>query len=301
MFFNKNTTGNDARLQNGEPGADPLPLADLQTARDATNWVDFGGIPVGNDGGSPGLIENPPHNFMHSMYVSGFMQSTTSAAHDPIFWLFHCGIDFFWWDWQQTHSDAQPADPTHVLQGFNNPPITSIAVWDASQLGYTYAQKTLLHPGLVARVASERMTPIKELSFDVTIPKPGFKRAKLLISGEKTEGASPHVVYYYLYPPNVKLSVDDPQFREKYYAGMDAVFGGASVAGAAHAHHPPNSKIRVDVTKALGRAAEKSAGEKWKITAVYRGAYDRESGKARPCLLGQDVNQGPIYLVLDGK
>jgi tyrosinase len=48
--------------------------------------------------GATGKLEATPHNDMHNA-IGGLMQSTLTAAQDPIFWLHHANIDRLWSAW----------------------------------------------------------------------------------------------------------------------------------------------------------------------------------------------------------
>ena len=45
----------------------------------------------------------------------GDMFSNLTASYDPVFWPIHANIDRVWWEWQQTHPGAGPADLDSVL------------------------------------------------------------------------------------------------------------------------------------------------------------------------------------------
>jgi tyrosinase len=47
-----------------------------------------------------GFVEQTPHGSMH-VAVGGWMNSFTTAALDPIFWLHHCNIDRLWTVWRK--------------------------------------------------------------------------------------------------------------------------------------------------------------------------------------------------------
>ena len=284
------------------PGGSPLPLEDLAAARAKKTWPDFGGLPLPS--GGFGYLERPPHNYMHSSYVAGDMQADFTAARDPLFWLFHNGIDFYWWDWQERNPGQDPVNLSQTLRGFGGTTVGDVL--DTEALGYTFAmseqEKTRVHEGFQAEIAAlagtRRARAFESYTFDFTVPSPGFERAELHISEVKLAGAASHVVRYYAHPAGVAFRADDPSFQ-KYLAATDAHFGGPPAAGKAHGHHPPRGEVRVDVTKALARLARSHAGEAWIFTAVYEGPNDRKTGRPSDVLLGRDVDQGAIHLVIE--
>lgn len=294
------------------PGDPPLPLSDLAKAMAADTWEVFGGKPL--PAGGPGKLERPAHNFMHSGYVSGDMRNDFTAARDPLFWLFHNGIDYFWWQWQQEHPDADPADPCYQLRGFGDTTVGDVQ--DADQLGYRYQasevevnlmseekkkKRTLLHEGFANRITAldAEPKPFESFSFDFTVPDPGFRQAELQISEVKLAGAGSYIARYYVHPVGEAYAADDEAFKKRYLAATDAHFGGASTAAHGLDHHPRHADVAIDVTDALAKLAPSHAGETWRITAVYEGPRDPETGEPTPVLLGQDVDQDALYLAID--
>ena len=49
-------------------------------------------------GGFSGRLEGEPHNYIHGSFIGGTMSTYTSPL-DPIFWLHHNILDYFWFDW----------------------------------------------------------------------------------------------------------------------------------------------------------------------------------------------------------
>jgi hypothetical protein len=288
--------------RNTDSTGGPLSVGDVSTALGEDTWVEFGGTP-----GGPGALESPPHNNMHSLYVGGYLTFPNTAAQDPVFWLFHCGIDYFWWKWQQDYPDAKPANGSTALRGFKGKTIDS--AWSVKKMGYTYKdKKILLDEGLLAMAKSVNATAMPKMamrqmdddSFDVKIPKPGFEKAELHIDNVKAAGAGTHTIDYYLYPANLEFRKNDPEFAKTYIAARGSHFGTPQTPGKAMSmHHPPRITVRVNVTKALAKAAASHAGEIWKFTVVYRGVTHPISKQKLPVLLGRDVSHGAVHLVLD--
>ncbi|ORX89820.1 Di-copper centre-containing protein [Basidiobolus meristosporus CBS 931.73] len=50
------------------------------------------------------MFENHPHGGIHHS-IGGDMDQTWSS-NDPLFWIHHAFVDKVWWNWQQTHPNA---------------------------------------------------------------------------------------------------------------------------------------------------------------------------------------------------
>src|SRR5262249_48539132 len=100
-----------------------------------SDWNRFAGG-VKSQGGFYGAFEQPSHNQMHFAYVGGSMADPSEAAMDPIYWSFHCFIDFTWDRWQQMYQ-KMPTSLDAVLQGFTDSPTPADTV-DVKKLGYFY-------------------------------------------------------------------------------------------------------------------------------------------------------------------
>jgi Common central domain of tyrosinase len=312
FFHERNTTGDSDVLKSVMLG--------LRNAMREITWQRFGGrgLPVGGKA----EFESTSHDLMHAGYIGGDMANGTSAAKDPIFWLFHTGIDYFWWQWQQQHPGEKPADLRLALDGFEKRTIAD--VMDTEKLGYTYpaakgtpvmasapllgrpeaaaggiAPKPIAIASAPMSASVDRDKPFESYSVEFTLPGPGFKRAELLFHGVELAGANSYLVRYYIHPKDMTYSADDEAFRKTYLAAIGAHFGGPAVAMHAHGHQPPTGDIRTDVSEVLSKLAENHAGETWMITAVYQGSTDLKTGKPRPLFFGEDVVQQSISLALD--
>jgi tyrosinase len=88
----------------------------------------------------------------------GDMFSNLTAAYDPIFWPIHANIDRVWWEWQQTHPNAVPADLSAVLTPWG---YTAGDTLDISRFGYEYVRCSFPIPvGLEAPVGRFVSKPI---------------------------------------------------------------------------------------------------------------------------------------------
>ena len=61
-------------------------------------------------GGFYGRLEGEPHNYIHGSFIGGTM-ATFSSPLDPIFWLHHNILDYFWFDWNSA-GNANTNDTT---------------------------------------------------------------------------------------------------------------------------------------------------------------------------------------------
>jgi len=88
----------------------------------------------------------------------GDMFSNLTASYDPIFWPIHANIDRVWWEWQQAHPSAVPADPSAVLTPWG---YTAGDTLDISRFGYEYVRCAFPIPvGLEAPVGRFVSKPI---------------------------------------------------------------------------------------------------------------------------------------------
>ena len=88
----------------------------------------------------------------------GDMFSNLTASYDPIFWPIHANIDRVWWEWQQTHPNAGPADLSSVLTPWG---YTAGDTLDISRFGYEYVRCAFPIPvGLEAPVGRFTSKPI---------------------------------------------------------------------------------------------------------------------------------------------
>jgi tyrosinase len=109
----------DARL-NPDPSK---PDTNLNCLRQKPFAGNFGG-PIGSthDRGSPGALENAPHNAIHGTLggSGGFMSVFSTAPLDPMFWLHHCNIDRLWEVWVQRQKQLGNLDRNPKNGGLAN-------------------------------------------------------------------------------------------------------------------------------------------------------------------------------------
>jgi hypothetical protein len=164
----------------------------------------------------------------------------------------------------------------------------------ANQLAYTYAytrrdvpapspipgQLFATHPA-VDFVLSARKDPeiIREL--DVTIPNPGFDRARLDFTGIRVATPFSYGADIYLTPDEEEFRPRDVTFRERYL--VDFLYIWKAHHHGAHSHHNDPAMTRniaVDVTRALTSLARSAEGRRW---------------KARIALVADDVTVAPMH------
>ncbi|HEX4963558.1 MAG TPA: tyrosinase family protein [Thermoanaerobaculia bacterium] len=259
----------------GRDGSDSLPLPEeLRDILRLPTFAEFGGE---KDGGY-GQLEAGPHNYMHSCYVGGDMRSDTTAAVDPLFWMFHAYIDLLWAEWQKTHS-GQPVCLDCKLRGM--PRKVEDVLDTKRQLSYVYeyggtrSVPLVTASQLTAFKSSPRETgPDSPLSVPIAVPAPDFVSASLRFEDVETPATS-YRVDLYIHPAEVTPHPGDETFERDYHAGYFAIWGsgggqeGGEEGDTHRGHHPKAAGLSVDVSAALARAASKGGGE-WRLTLVVR-------------------------------
>lgn len=220
---------------------------------------------------------------MYSQPEYGDMFSNLTASYDPIFWPVHVNVDRLWWEWQQLHSNSQPADMDAVLTPWAH---TTADTLDISRFGYEYVKSTYLVPvGLGAPVGRFVSRPI-ELPETVR----NFRTAEVRLHRVPQLPRSCFIrVFLNMPDANASVPLDDP-----HYAGYLAVFGhGPCYGGPGHCALPPSSprkydlrprshntprNHRVNVTKPIRKLLE-SGARSVQITLVVLGADYREDSE----------------------
>jgi tyrosinase len=255
----------------------------------------FGGVAGGESkcqspfGLGFGALEEPAHNAMHGRYIAGDMGDTSSAALDPIFWSFHSYIDLLWWQWHQIARNKESTGLESRLCGLfkdrEHKPENRFQVKDVldpeSQLQYTYdytrrdvpvpppvpGQLFATHPALDFAL-SGRKDPEIVRSLDVTVPAPGFARARLNFTGVQVMTPFSYDAEIYLVPADEAFRPREASFRERYFVGYLYIW--KHHHGAHGEHGDPNApprmhNIAVDVTRALAELARSGDGRRWKV------------------------------------
>jgi hypothetical protein len=135
--------------RNNSSGPFPLPtLSKIITELEANSFLNYRKIEGFNDGILGSHV--PGHT-----WVGGSMATGRSPA-DPIFYLHHCNIDRLWSVWQLNNPDIIQYEHTGSIDSdrveqarvpIDSPMIggaTPRSMLDHAQLGYTYAQDTIL-------------------------------------------------------------------------------------------------------------------------------------------------------------
>jgi hypothetical protein len=263
-----------------------------------------------------GVLEVPPHNDMHSLYVGGSMGDPSEAAQDPIFFSFHSYIDLLWAQWQEnfeTNTDLEAKlcglfkDRDHLEE---NRFRVKDTVDTEAQLGYRYEYETgepapptpaaifPPHPA-IDFVASARSRPALVRTADFTVPKPGVESAVLKFTDVHVTTPFSYGADVYLTPADEELRTQDRAFRARYLADMLFFW---------KAHHSEGDNkhvIAIDIGRALTHLAKSHAGERWVVsvalTAVdadhHGGGHDHGGGHGGGHDHGGGHGRGPAAAV----
>jgi tyrosinase len=220
---------------------------------------------------------------MYSQPGYGDMFSNLTASYDPIFWPIHVNVDRLWWEWQQLHSNSQPADLDAVLTPWS---YTTGDTLDISRFGYEYVKSSYVVPvGLgapVGRFVSKRL--------EIPEAARNFRTAEVRLHRVPQLKRSCFIrVFLNMPDANASVPLDDP-----HYAGYLSVFGhGPCYGGPGHCALPPDRprkydlrprshntprNHRINVTKTVRKLLEKGARD-LQITLVVVGADYREDSE----------------------
>jgi tyrosinase len=221
---------------------------------------------------------------MYTQPEFGDMFSNLTASYDPVFWPIHVNVDRLWWEWQQQHAHANPADLDTVLTPWS---YTTADTLDISSFGYEYVKSSHLVPiGLDAPVGRFVSGPI-----DVPAAVRGaFRQAEVRLHRVPQLPRSCFIRVFLNVPDaNAATPLDVPG-----YAGYLAVFGhGPCYGGPGHCEIPPRRarpydnrprshntprNHRIDITKAVRRLLDAGATS-LQITLVAIGADYREDNE----------------------
>lgn len=266
-------------------GGPPYPADVINTILGDT-WPRFGGTPRG-----PGSLETRPHNHMHGTYVGSDMGDNTTAAYDPIFWVFHTNIDRLMEAWQELHQpDRCAADPNPSIMPDLNAPVRGIGNWPPSgvvkdflcveKLGYKYdsvptptptpaAPPSLLAAAkAVARRDAVALsgTPVS-LKFRVP-PAPVNDRVYLELPGLSTPPKGAYEVRVYLHPRTERYRPNDPAFADKYFAGSIVVWAIRHRSRGKVMEHRMTSDYSLNISEKFNEISRTNAGKDWVATVV---------------------------------
>lgn len=87
----------------------PSALATMLNETDFELFASGAATALRGGGGFKGPLESGPHDYIHASFVQGTMRSFTSPL-DPIFWLHHNILDYFWFEWNN-RGNANTNDP----------------------------------------------------------------------------------------------------------------------------------------------------------------------------------------------
>jgi len=191
----------------------------------------------GTNLGFSDALESVPHNWMHIPYSARSpdedMGDDITAAVDPIFWSFHCYLDLMWYRWQILHGafegsapELLPSDLTVEYDHFPIP-IKVGDVLDPKKLGYTYQLENMPAPEQEFAGVSQKLRPLETGSPRFSWPKQVAAadlraplQAMTILSGLKSGTEGSWIIEYFLHPAEIAVRFDDPDFRDKYLAGL---------------------------------------------------------------------------------
>jgi hypothetical protein len=87
----------------------PSRLATLLNETDFEMFASGAATALRGGGGFKGPLESGPHDYIHASFVRGTMKTFMSPL-DPIFWLHHNILDYFWYEWN-SRGNANTNDP----------------------------------------------------------------------------------------------------------------------------------------------------------------------------------------------
>jgi tyrosinase len=228
-----------------------------------------------------------PHNGLH-LWVGGDMQSTDTAAYDPVFWAHHSFVEYVFCDWQDAHPGAhQPKISASDFVPFG---VTVDDIWLYKDLGYVYDPYSPVPMNLggkvenvatAANTADAAMLPVPTLASGTTIShfalhtlEKDFTRAEVRFEGLTPPDDSFEVRVFVNEPKATAKTATD---GNKNYLGSQHFFGHGGCFGApGHCepaprdifdlrpkHHYDPIYVRLNVTKPLRALVNsKEAGTK---------------------------------------
>jgi tyrosinase len=286
-----------ADKRRGNSDCQSVKPACVQEALQLTTWREFGG---GDRSGQIGDFELQAHNFMHASYIGGLMRNTTTAAQDPIFWLFHAYIDNVWDQWQKIHQ-ANPCDPANVptptraLGGGDWPP-KAVQFKDAlcaKDLAYEYV--TFGAPVIAALPSCPlpnsgclTPTPVTPVSLSVASAARNFDSAELSLTGITVPSDFSYNALVLLHPRSAHYTTADKDFIDKYYATYFVAWRHPRHAHGEAGAHGATMDVQLDVTRKLKELAQGGGLNNLAATIVFSPSNAEE--KATALVFRRDVN-----------
>lgn len=90
----------------------PSALATLLNETDFELFASGAATALRGGGGFKGPLESGPHDYIHASFIRGTMR-TFQSPRDPIFWLHHNILDYFWFEWNN-RGNANTNDGTYT-------------------------------------------------------------------------------------------------------------------------------------------------------------------------------------------
>ena len=238
-----------------------------------------------------GAFESPFHNRMH-VALGRPMSNPTTAAQDPIFWSFHAYIDLVYQQWQCKYAKP-PNCPECNFRAMTDRKVKDVLDIE-HQLGYVYdavpscsvALAAVAMPQLRAAAAPKLhlVNPPRHIAlgapsgaaearlahgigphvFDVTIPRPNFETADIVISGLPHPATYSYSGRVFLYPANMELKAGDADFASRHQIGSLSVWE----RPGEHASHD-TARVKIEATNAFRYLAQTEHGAHWKIAVVF--------------------------------
>ncbi|MGW7051352.1 tyrosinase family protein [Streptomyces sp. NPDC054887] len=266
-----------------------LPTNTLEIVTTVTDPEQFGGYPQGDPNGDYGDLELGPHNDMHGRFIGGLMSDPSQAAHDPIYFSFHCFIDLMWAEWQRRNGFPAVTSPDEVLRGFQDRPRNKVAEFEKTEeLDYTYAYSAQLESAfgvpvpppspfrnlmvaqpMAAASGADIATELREserVQFRLPPPPEEGRRVVVRLDELKVPMTGSYLLRGFVHPDAVEFRRDDEEFTKQYGVGYVSMWrahvhpegghGGHDGHGGHGGHgarplHPTSCIVRFDVTSVL--------------------------------------------------
>lgn len=288
-------------------------LAGILAEPDFEQFASGAATALRGGGGFTGDLEGTPHNYVHGSFIGGTMGSYMSPL-DPIFWLHHCVLDYFWFEWN-SRGNANTADATWnnfdmagMFVAADGSPVTHRvgAMPLAPLLSYRYEPPagcfrpfpTINEAVLQAFLERARQVPLKPVRVIPIPPRPFAidpRRSPVAVVPFPAEPVrdvlSRRDQRLVLEISEVTPPPDDSTYVRVFVGlpeGASATPDSPHYAGAfaffTDAHHPDAFNVRVDLTRAfrrMGPAALASGNSALTFVAVAGPAARGAAGPVR--------------------